>query len=328
MKIMVTGSAGFIGCHLARYLLVQGHEVVLVDNLARGRQDKEFEALVGDSNATFCNIDLTLPNAFDRFGDDIDQVYHLAAINGTENFYAIPDQVLRVNVLATLNLLEWAKSKPGTKLLISSSSETYAGSIKLLKNCIPSKEDIPLCIDDITNVRWSYGASKLLGECAFYSYAKTHPGMRFSIVRYHNIYGPRMGFEHVMPQFLDRIFKKELPLVVYGGKETRAFCYVSDAVEATMHIMNSDKADGQIVHVGNGDEEIEIGDLALLMLEMCGESKEISVRPSPPGSVMRRCPDVGKLASLGFLCRVSLREGLAQTIPWYRDHAKIISANE
>ena len=186
-----------------------------------------------------------------------------------------------MNVLSTLHLLEWARDRE-VKLLFSSTSETYAGTIRLMDGFIPTEEDVPLCIDDIRNVRWSYGASKILAECAFFAYARVAP-IRFSIVRYHNIYGPRMGFEHVMPQFLDRILKRQLPLEVFGGDESRAFCYITDAVAATRLVMESSDADGEVVHIGNSKEEIAICDLATLMLEIFGTSVELAIKLAPSG---------------------------------------------
>ncbi len=318
MRILITGAAGFIGYHLAASLNQSGHSLVLVDNLQRGRMDSEFKELINHPNVTYHEADLTESGVYDAVGDGVEQVYHLAAINGTENFYNIPDQVLRVNVLSTLNLLEWARDR-SVKILFSSTSETYAGTIRLMDGLIPTAEDVPLCIDDIQNVRWSYGASKILAEAAFYSYARVSP-IQFSIVRYHNIYGPRMGFEHVMPQFLERILTAQLPLEVFGGIETRAFCYVSDAVAATRFVMDSPKTDGEVLHIGNSTEEVAIRDLATLMLEMCGEDTTLRIKEAPAGSVNRRCPDVNKLKDLGYESQVSLREGLETMIPWDRGH--------
>jgi len=318
MRTLITGAAGFIGYHLALDLAESGQDLILVDNLQRGRMDSKFKELITLPNVTYCNADLTEPGTFDSVGENVEQVYHLAAINGTENFYKIPDQVLRVNVLSTLYLLEWARDRE-VKLLFSSTSETYAGTIRLMDGFIPTAEDVPLCIDDIKNIRWSYGASKILAECAFYAYAQVTP-IQFSIVRYHNIYGPRMGFEHVMPQFLERILGGQLPLEVFGGDETRSFCYIKDAVAATKLVMDSSETDGEIIHIGNSDVEIQIRELATLMLEMCNASSELSIKKAPPGSVARRCPDIQKLKNLGYEPKVSLREGLEGMIPWYRDY--------
>lgn len=317
MKTIITGAAGFIGYHLAIQMANQGKELILIDNFRRGKMDEEFTDLIQRQNVQFLNIDLTENDAFSSIKDDISEVYHLAAINGTENFYNIPDQVLRVNILTTLNVLEWVKDKPGVKILYSSSSEVYAGALKLGIGKIPTAENVPLCIDDISNVRWSYGASKLLAENAFFSYGKVYT-IRFCIVRYHNIYGPRMGFKHVIPQFYERIFYGELPLKVYGGNQTRAFCYVSDAVKATQLIMESRNTEKRIIHIGNDQEEISINDLAKIILKITGNPPEVIQEAPPEGSVNRRCPDISFLRNLGFVPEVSLKQGIEKTKIWYK----------
>ncbi|MBI2082681.1 MAG: NAD-dependent epimerase/dehydratase family protein [Deltaproteobacteria bacterium] len=315
-KILITGAAGFIGYHLASSLVRQGHSLTLVDNLKRGQRDQDFESLLNQPKIKFLALDLTEKESFKKLEGEYDFIYHLAAINGTKNFYTIPDQVIKVNVLSTLYLLDWMRKNSKAKILYSSSSETYAGTTELVEGLIPSREDIPLCIEDITNVRWSYGASKLLAESALFSFARVQP-LRFSIVRYHNIYGPRMGFDHVLPQFFERIFKGELPLKVFGGQETRSFCYVSDAVAATERVMMSESANGQIVHIGNSDE-LKIRDLAKLVLEICNKPTDIIIEKAPEGSVKRRCPNTEKLKKLGHQSIVTLKEGLEEMRLWYQ----------
>lgn len=317
MKTVITGAAGFIGYHLAIHLANQGKELILIDNFQRGKMDEEFRNLIQQQNVQFFDMDLTENDVFSSIEDDVTEVYHLAAINGTENFYNIPDKVLRVNILSTLNVLEWAKDKPGVKILYSSSSEVYAGALKIGIGVIPTGENVPLCIDDISNVRWSYGASKLLAENAFFSYGKLYP-FRFCIVRYHNIYGPRMGFEHVIPQFFKRIFQGEVPLKVYGGQQTRSFCFVSDSVKATRLVMESPDTDKKIIHVGNDLEEIKINDLARLMLKITDKPDKVIQKNPPEGSVNRRCPDIFLLRSLGFTPEVNLKNGLEKTKGWYQ----------
>jgi nucleoside-diphosphate-sugar epimerase len=235
----------------------------------------------------------------------------------------IPDQVLRVGVLGTLNILEWLKDNKKTKILFSSSSETYAGSLALMGEefPIPTPEDIPLVIDDVANPRWSYAAGKMVSEVALNCYAKAHGMNNFSIIRYHNVYGPRMGFKHVIPQMLERVANKEAPFKIYGADESRAFCYVDDAVKATQLVMESEQANGQIVHIGK-NEEITINELAEQLLKISGHNVETAVQPSFEGSVKRRCPDVSMLAELGFEASVTLEEGLTNCFEWYQDKFK------
>lgn len=321
MNILITGAAGFIGFHLANKLQADGHNLILVDNFERGIKDKSFLDLLKKINVNFYNIDITKDNAFCQINDKVDYIYHLAAINGTKNFYSIPDKVLRVNVIGTLNILDWVKNKPNIKILFSSSSEVYAGALSMGIGSIPSNEQIPICIDDITNPRWSYGLSKALSEGSFYSYFKRY-NIKFSIVRYHNIYGPRMGYDHVIPQLFNRIFNGQVPLEVFGSSQTRAFCYIDDAVDATITIMNSIDMNGEIIHIGNDLEEIKIKNLAKLMLKYMSKPDNIIEMDPPEGSAERRCPNIKKLRSLGFTPSIMLIEGLKKTLSWYFNDTK------
>jgi len=319
-KVLITGGAGFIGFHLARSLDEQGYEVTILDNFARGQEDKEFKELIEKPNVYFIKADITKPEVFDEL-KDFDYVYHLAMINGTENFYNIPDKVLKVGILGTLNVLDWFVKQEKGKLLFSSSSETYAGALKLLgeKFPIPTPEEVPLVVNDPSNVRWSYGGSKILSEVAIHSYAKAKNMKNWSIIRYHNIYGPRMGFEHVIPQFIERIVKKENPFKILGGEETRTFCYIDDAIRATQLVMESPETSGKTIHIGRSDDEIKIIDMAKKLFEVVGINSEIEILPAPEGSVKRRCPDTTKLRNLGFRAEVSLDEGLKKCFEWYKN---------
>ena len=321
MKALITGGAGFIGLHLARHLSSKGIDVFIADNFQRGKQDDEFRSFLRQKNVFFIPIDITRESEFSRLKNGYDFVYHLAAINGTENFYKIPDKVLKVGAVGTINVLEWfSKSNSKGKIMLSSSSEAYAGLLRILGKefPIPTPESVPLVIEDPRNVRWSYAASKILGEVAFFSYAKARSLKRFSIIRYHNIYGPRMGHEHVIPQFIGRIVKKENPFKIFGSSQTRSFCYIDDAVKATQLIMESGKTDGEIVHIGRDDAEISIMELAEMLFGIAGFHPKIKIEKEAEGTVQRRCPDIGKLRKLGFRPNIDLDEGLKKTFEWYK----------
>lgn len=318
-KILITGGAGFVGFHLAKNL-AKTSTVHLCDNLFRGRMDEELRALLENKNVGFIKCDMTNVDDLKALDNNYNYVYHLAAVQGTRNFYEMPDKVLRTNMLSAINILDWFSSSQSGKILFSSSSETYSGTIKMFSGQVPTPEDIPLCVDDIKNPRWSYGVSKIAGELLFINYAKTRK-FRMSIIRYHNVYGPRMGFDHVVPEFFVRAIKKEDPFKIYGGKETRAFCYVDDAVAATELVMKAAK-DGDIVHIGTQDE-IAIMELAKKVCDVANLHPHFEVLPSPEGSVSRRCPDITKLRSLGFEPAVSLNDGLKKTYEWYKKYRQL-----
>ena len=152
----------------------------------------------------------------------------------------------------------------------------------------------------------------------FINYARKY-NLNFRIARYHNVYGPRMGFEHVIPQLSDRAVNKEDPFNIYGGDQTRTFCYVDDAVRATCLAMRSSTLDGQVVNIGS-DEETKIIDVANIILELSDYKPEIEENYSPPGSTDRRCPNIDKLTAAGFEPEIDLREGIEKTYKWYKQH--------
>lgn len=324
VKSLVIGGAGFIGFHLASSLANQGQEVVIMDNFARSEADILLNELISKSNVTFLKKDVTIPESFNELPTDFDYVYFLAAINGTKNFYERPHEVLKVGIKGMFNVLEWFTRQEKGKFLFSSSSEAYAGALNILgdKFPIPTPERIPLVVEDPSNPRWSYGLSKMAGEVILHSYAKACGVKNFCIIRYHNIYGPRMGHDHVIPEFAERVLKKETPFKIYGGNETRTFCYVDDAVMATQKVIESSETCGETIHIGRSDGEISIIDLAKKIFKIARLNPPIEILPAPLGSVSRRCPDTSKLKRLGFEAKVSLDEGLAKTVSWYADHLK------
>ncbi|AZO94018.1 NAD-dependent epimerase/dehydratase family protein [Halocella sp. SP3-1] len=319
-KVLITGGAGFIGFHLAQYLSEFSLDVTLIDNFFRGENDKELLELNKKENVRFVKADLTNPEELALLNGYFDYIYHLAAINGTRNFYEKPFEVLRVNILTLINILNWINPNNCGKFLFTSSSETYAGTVNSFseyKEFIPTKENIPLTINDVFNERNSYGGSKIAGELLTVNYCRTRQ-IPFSIIRYHNIYGPRMGFEHVIPEFSKRIYKRENPFKIFGGEDTRAFCYITDAVKATKLVMENNKCDSEIINIGNNREEIRIIDLAKKFLKLTRHNVAIDVEEAPKGSVSRRCPNIDKLEKLTtYKPEIDLDKGLQLTYDWY-----------
>ena len=322
-RIIVTGGSGFIGYHLAADLALDvKNEVTIIDNHARGTADEMFNELISRDNVIFLKEDLTSKNFYSKLGGRYDEIYHLAAINGTKNFYNRPYEVLRVGILSLMNLLEWCNEENCGSFLFSSSSEAYAGAVNNFLNYradyIPSAENIPLVIDDVMNPRWSYGGSKISGELLTINYCRTFK-VPFKIVRYHNVYGVRMGYDHVLPEFFKRIYDKVNPFPIYGGNETRAFCAVEDAVKATESVMRSEKCNGEIIHIGNSSREIKIIDLLKLVFDIADYHPQIEIYPAPEGCVMRRCPNTDKLFNLtGFKAEMTLESSLPKMFEWYQ----------
>jgi UDP-glucuronate decarboxylase len=213
--------------------------------------------------------------------------------------------------------MDWLQ--PGDKVFFSSTSEVYAGGVDAGIASVPTAEDVPVMVRDVTAPRFAYAISKLLGEAGFLHAAKAN-GFEAVVGRFHNVYGSRMGADHVIPEMAMRAMAGEDPFRVWGADQYRAFCHVDDAVEAMLRLMATPAATGQIVHIGDDTQETNIADLAKLVLRLTAADATLEPLPAPPGSVARRCPDLTRLRSLtGYQPAVSLDEGVRQTIAWYRD---------
>lgn len=317
-RVLIMGGAGFVGYHLARRLAeAPANRITLVDDLSRGRADADLATLLARPSVELVRADLTDPAALAPLPREWDQVHVLAAVVGVRPVTGDPARVIRVNTLATLNVLEWATPAAGV-LFFSSTSETYAGGVSRGTVPVPTPEAVPLTVDDVASPRLAYAASKILGEAAVIHYAAAK-GLRFVIGRLHNVYGPRMGADHVIPELSLRALDREDPFRVYGPEQRRAFCHVDDAVDAILRLTDSERAWGEIVNIGNDADETTIADLLALVLRTAQFAPRIQALPAPPGSVARRCPDLGKLRALtGYVPKVGLEAGVRETFAWYR----------
>ncbi|EEP74392.1 epimerase [Micromonospora sp. ATCC 39149] len=315
-RALVLGGAGFIGVHLTERLLADGYRVVVVDDFSRGRDDERLGALRADPAVEVVSADLTRPRAWAALPRGCDEIYLLAAVVGVRNVEADPARVIRVNTLTALHLLDWVE--PGDRVFFSSTSEVYAGGVDARVVPVPTAEDVPVMITDVTSPRFSYAISKLLGEAAFVHAARARR-CAATVGRFHNVYGPRMGTDHVIPEMSLRALDGEDPFRVWGADQYRAFCHVDDAVEAVLRLMRCPAAAGEIVHIGNDAEQTNIGDLAKLVLRVADAAPALQPMPAPPGSVHRRCPDLATLRRLtGFEPTVPLEDGVRRTFDWYR----------
>jgi nucleoside-diphosphate-sugar epimerase len=325
MKILITGGAGFVGYHLAKRLAGQGHDVTIADNFFRGKRDHDFNELLQRPNIRLYEADLTNPGSWDGIGSGYEYVYHLVGINGTKLFYDIPHEVLRIGVSTTMHVLEWFRSKNGVKnakILYTSSNEAYASALELGILPIPTPENVPLVIADTYNPRWSYGGQKLIGELFFINYAKAF-NLRICIVRPHNFYGPRAGYEHVIPQTVAKVSAKTDPYPIPGADETRSFCFIDDAVEAMQMVMEANNTDGGTYHIGTS-VETSVRELIERIFDlMRWHPTKVETKSGPEGSVKRRLPDVSKIKrDTGWIAKIDLDDGLRETIECYQKHPK------
>jgi nucleoside-diphosphate-sugar epimerase len=317
-KAVLLGGAGFIGLNIARHLLEKAnYEVTIVDNFFRGKKDEALKEVKNNQNVTIVSSDLTNPTEFEQLDDEYDHVYMLASVVGVKYTEEMPDEIIRINTQLILNTLEWLKGVSCQKALFTSTSEAYAGSIEAFDYAIPTPEEVPLCIEDIQHPRFTYAVTKMLGESGFINYARRHD-FECTIVRYHNIYGPRMGFKHVIPEVAQRFYEGEEPFKIYGYNQTRAFCYIDDAVEATVLAMESEKANNEIFHIGNMDDELKIETLIKFMGELNDYEGDYKLVSAPSGSVSRRCPDISKAKKLlGYVPKTDWKTGVKKTNDWY-----------
>ena len=315
--ILVTGGTGFIGSNLVKELIHRGRSVRVFDNNTRG---------------SFLNLESVLDKVEIYHGDirsfqevqkavkGIKTVFHLAFINGTENFYNLPGLVLDVGLRGHLNIMDACKDASVDTFVYSSSSEIYQ-----TPSMIPTPENIVGSIPDVTNPRYSYAGSKLVGELLTLHYC-TDLKMKRIIFRPHNIYGPAMGFEHVIPQLVrkiciasDHFQKTEAEIELQGsGDETRAFCYIEDAIDGIL-IAGKKGKNFDIFNVGS-QKETKIRELTLSIGRILNIKLKISPGKLQKGSTRRRCPDITKLSKLGYTPKVSLEAGLVKTVQWYKGY--------
>jgi UDP-glucose 4-epimerase/UDP-glucuronate decarboxylase len=309
-RAVITGGAGFIGLHLARRLLDDGMEVTLVDDFSRGQRDAHLGEV--SRRAELVSHDLTTPIPDDLLPGDATELYHLAAVVGVVQGLEAPWRVLRTNVLATFNVLDWCLRRSPPRLFLSSTSEVADGAVATGLAEPPVSESAGFVLADLEAPRSSYALSKVVSEqlCRFAVAGR----LAVRIGRYFNIYGPRMGCDHVIPQLIERVTSTRGPLDVYSPAHTRSFCFVSDAVDATVRVMRLDDDRPVVVNIGNDQEEVRMDELAGRILAIAGQNRPIRPLPPHPGSPARRRPDIGKLRALtGFAPSVALDDGLAVT---------------
>jgi UDP-glucose 4-epimerase len=318
-KILIIGGAGFVGMNLARFLLQSRESELTLADYNFMRDSSEYFTEQETESINFIKNDFTSSSAFDALDKDFDYVYMLASVVGVNNTLDHPDEVIRVNTSLIFNCLEWLKTTSVKRVLFTSTSETYSGTTEVLDYPIPTDEFVPLCIQDVSDSRFTYAITKILGESAFLNYAKKHE-FEATIVRYHNAFGPDMGFKHVIPHLVERFINNESPFRMYGYDQTRAFSFIGDTVEGTVLAMESDKAAGEIFHIGSS-QEISIEELIKTVGDMMGYSGQYLEAPTYPGSVSRRCPDISKAKHLlDYSPKIDWKLGLESTVNWYKDY--------
>ena len=314
-RILVTGGAGFIGASLSMFLSEE-HEVDIVDSFARGVRDEYLESLEGKVRGIY-ELDLLNGDSWNKLPSDYDFIVHLAAIIGVRHVMERPYQVLRDNVLLTARAIEFASRQQDlSKFLFASTSEVMAGSLVHMDLTIPTPESFPLALTDLSSPRTSYMLSKIYGEAMC-----LQSGLKSVLIRPHNIYGPRMGLSHVVPELLQKAHRMNDgdTLEVASVHHSRAMCYIEDAIEMIAALLLSDAAG--VFNIGNEKTEITIGELAAMVVEAVGKDLRVQPVEVAVGSPSRRCPDMNKtIQATGLQPSISVREGIARTYEWYRSN--------
>lgn len=324
-RVVVTGGGGFIGAYLVKKLVRDGWDVTVVDTMVRG--DASRFAEVAD-DVRLVTADVRDEAAMDAAFRGADVVMHLAAINGTENFYKRPELVLDVGLRGALAVVGACRSADVPDLVVASTAEVYQ-----TPPVVPTPETVPLTLPNSLNPRYSYGGSKIVSELIAFNYGQDH-FRKVQVFRPHNVYGPDMGWKHVIPQFILRAADaieasggRPADFPIQGdGTETRAFCYVDDIVDGvvTMYLEGGHR---EIYHIGN-DDEISVADLAHRIGGAIGGDLTLLPSPAPEGATPRRSPDITKMRALGYEPRTALDEGLRRTVEWYLAHRDVVAANE
>lgn len=305
-RVLVTGANGSIGRELVKRLSeITEIEIVYAVDIA------EMQG-ISNPKIVFVESDLSNLASLERLPKDVDSIFMLAAMNGTQRFYTNPFTVFQNSILPTLNVLEHYKRLPDKKFVYTSSSEVYSSTVENFSGLVPTSENILPSIGDPRNPRWSYASAKLGGEVSVFG-AAVEFGISASIIRYHNVFGPGITSNHFVPDFIGRARKGEF--WIRGADETRAFLYLDDAIEATIKAMQVASVDVPLLHIGTR-EELSIRSAAQIILEEMGlGSKTLIEKVGLVGSVKRRCADPSLAQKLmGWEAKTDFRSGIRKLL--------------
>ncbi|MDX6447328.1 MAG: UDP-glucose 4-epimerase [Blastocatellia bacterium] len=302
--VLVTGGAGFIGSHIVDALLKSGARVRVVDNLSTGRREN-LSAVAG--RIDFLEGDLADPAIARSAVEDVELIFHEAALPSVPRSIANPRETHLASVEGTFNLLLAAKDKGVRRLVYAASSSAYGDQPTSPKT--ESMRPEPLS---------PYAAAKLVGEYYCQVFYRSY-GLETVCLRYFNVFGPRQDpsspYSGVISQFTDRLLRGERPVIYGDGEQTRDFTYVSNAVEANMLAGQTGRGIGEVINVANG-EQVTINQLFELIRQITGrEGIEPEYKEARTGDILHSLADIDRASDrLGYQPKIGLREGLEFTI--------------
>ncbi len=309
---LVTGGGGFIGSNIVKMLVKKGNKVSVFDNFQRGRPSR-LKSI--SSKIKIFKGDIRNKKVLSKSFHKIDSVIHLAYVNGTKYFYNKPDEIMDIAVRGMLNVIDLSKAKKVKELILFSSSEVYSNPSK-----IPTPENIELKIPDLYNPRYSYGGGKICCELLT-RFLCEKDFDRSIIIRPHNVFGPDMGYEHIIPEITKKIMSlnNDQKLEIQGsGNETRSFIYIDDFLHAFEKVLAKGKH-LEIYNIGT-NEEIKIINVIKKILKFLSKKNQISFGKIKKGSPLRRQPKIKKIKLFGFNQKIRFAKGLKKTVDWYINH--------
>jgi UDP-glucuronate decarboxylase len=315
-RILVTGGAGFLGSHLCERLLVEGNDVLCIDNYFTGRKEN-IAHLMGNPHFETMRHDVTFPLYV-----EVDQIYNLACPASPVHYQFDPVQTTKTSVIGAINMLGLAK-RIGAKILQASTSEVYGDP-----TVHPQTEDYRGNVNPL-GPRACYDEGKRCAETLFFDYHRQHR-TRIKVARIFNTYGPRMhpNDGRVVSNFIVQALRNE-DIALYGdGGQTRAFCFVDDLIEGFVRLMATGPDITGPINIGN-PHEISVRELAERVIALTGSRSRIVHRPLPQDDPLQRCPDIALAQSvLGWKPTVALDDGLTKTVAYFQRMLREAQARE
>lgn len=317
MKYLITGGAGFLGIKLAEKLLKdKKNKVYILDNFSKKKNIRNFSKIFKNKNIKIIKKDLL--NICDYLKVyDFDFIFHFAAILGVQKVISNPYITLKDNILTTINLINFSqKQKKLKKICFTSTSEVYAHSLKKKLVGYPTSENIDLLIPKEFDSRSSYLLSKIVGE-----HLMNYSNLNFVIFRPHNIFGPDMGFSHVIPQLTKKFLKdKNEKIIIRNSKHKRTFCNIDFAIDLIFNISHNKKLTKKIFNIGSPEKDISIMMLAKKIKKILS-SKKVLIQSNlyEDSSPEKRRPKMNRsLKYAGH--KHNFETGLKETVLWYKGY--------